>query len=134
MSISSTKRLQKNGWKFFYNRELSNPHPHFEAWLWACYLWFYEQTGWETLLERTKRGIKETLDTYPDGWFWTNGIQQERARMILPLAWLYRVEPTKEHEQYLDFMMKELLKNQVPCGGIREELGDQEYIRKNSVK
>lgn len=116
--------LQKNGWKFFYNRELSNPHPHFEAWLWACYLWFYEQTGWETLLERTKLGIKETLDTYPDGWFWTNGIQQERARMILPLAWLYRVEPTKEHEQYLDFMMEELLKNQVPCGGIREELGD----------
>lgn len=116
--------LQKNGWKFFYNRELSNPHPHFEAWLWACYLWFYEQTGWDSLLERTKLGIKETLDTYPDGWFWTNGIQQERARMILPLAWLYRVEPTQEHEQYLDFMVDELLKNQVPCGGIREELGD----------
>lgn len=103
---------------------MSNPHPHFEAWLWACYLWFYEQTGWDSLLERTKLGIKETLDTYPDGWFWTNGIQQERARMILPLAWLYRVEPTQEHEQYLDFMVDELLKNQVPCGGIREELGD----------
>ena len=59
---------------------------------------------------------------YPNDWNWTNGIQQERARMILPLAWLYRVEPTEQHKQWLEFMTEELLKNQVACGGIREEL------------
>lgn len=116
--------IQENGWKYFYNRELSNPHPHFEAWLWACYLWLYDQTAWAPLFERTKEGILRTIESYPDGWYWTNGIQQERARMILPLAWLYRVEPTKENRENLDFMLAELLKNQVTCGGIREELGD----------
>ena len=45
--------------------------------------------------------------------------------MILPLAWLYRVEPTEEHLDWLHFMTNELLRNQVPCGGIREELGDE---------
>lgn len=35
------------------------------------------------------------MASYPEQWSWTNGIQQERARMILPLAWLYRVEPTR---------------------------------------
>ena len=62
---------------------------------------------------------------YPNDWNWTNGIQQERARMILPLAWLYRVEPTEQHKQWLQFMTEELLKNQVACGGIREELGNE---------
>ena len=34
------------------------------------------------------------MEAYPDRWNWTNGLQQEKARMILPLAWLYRVSPT----------------------------------------
>ena len=32
------------------------------------------------------------MKAYPEEWHWTNGLQQERARMILPLAWLLRVE------------------------------------------
>lgn len=116
--------IQKRGWRSFYNADGSNPHPHFEAWLWACYLWMYDQTAWKPLLERTEKGIEATMDAYPQDWLWTNGIQQERARMILPLAWLYRVDPSEKHLQWLDFMVRELLKNQVPCGGIQEELGD----------
>jgi hypothetical protein len=42
------------------------------------------------------------MEKYPDGWFWTNGIQQERARMLLVLAWLLRVEDTPEHRAWLD--------------------------------
>lgn len=116
--------LQSRGWRSFYNGTLVNPHPHFEAWLWACYLWLYRQTGWEPLLERTENGIRATMESYPSGWLWTNGIQQERARMILPLAWLYRVDPSAEHGQWLDYMVNEVLGNQVSCGGIMEELGD----------
>lgn len=37
------------------------------------------------------------MENYPEGWKWTNGIQQERARMILPLAWLVQVQDTPEH-------------------------------------
>ena len=63
------------------------------------------------------------MEAYPENWGWTNGIQQERARMILPLAWLVRVEDTEEHRMWLDTMVQEVLKNQMECGAIREELG-----------
>jgi hypothetical protein len=116
--------IQKNGWEYYYDGDKINPHPHFESWMWACYLWLYTKTNYEPFLERSKKGIRITMESYPDKWGWTNGIQQERARMILPLAWLVRVEPTEEHRKWLDFMTDELIKNQVECGAIREELGD----------
>lgn len=117
--------LQKRGWRSYYKGDIVNLHAHFESWNWACYLWLYNQTHYIPLLERVKRGISMMMQGYPKQWQWTNGIQQERARMILPLAWLYRIEPTQKHSDWLDFMVKELLKNQVDCGGIREELGDE---------
>lgn len=126
--------IQKNGWEYYFNRELINPHPHFEAWMWACYLWLYAKTGYQPLFERSREGIRITMEAYPDGWKWTNGIQQEKARMILPLAWLVRVAPTEEHIQWLNFMVDELLKNQVTCGAIREELGDPSTGRYGKIK
>ena len=116
--------LQKHGWKYYQDRSFVKPHPHFESWMWACYLWLYRQTGYAPLLELAEKGIAATMKAYPSGWSWTNGLQQEKARMILPLAWLYRVSPTEEHKDWLYFMVDELLKNQVECGAIREELGD----------
>lgn len=116
--------LQKHGWKYYQDRSFVKPHPHFESWMWACYLWLYRQTGYAPLLELAEKGIAATMKAYPSGWSWTNGLQQEKARMILPLAWLYRVSPTEEHKDWLYFMVDELLENQVGCGAIREELGD----------
>lgn len=117
--------IQRLGWQHFYNDTISNPHPHFEAWPWACYLYLYSKTRYLPLLRRTERGIRLTMEAYKrGGWKWTNGIQQERARMLLPLAWLVRVSPTETHLQWLRFMADELIKNQQPCGAIREELGD----------
>lgn len=116
--------IQKKGWKAYYNDSIVNLHAHFEAWNWACYLWLYNQTKYEPLLQRVKKAISMMMESYPEKWSWTNGIQQERARMILPLAWLYRIEPTQKHLEWLQYMSNELLKNQVSCGGIREELGD----------
>ena len=117
--------LQKNGWRHYFHSDLVNLHPHFESWNWACYLWLYTQTKYQPLLDRVKKGVELMMKGYPNDWNWTNGIQQERARMILPLAWLYRVEPTEQHQQWLQFITEELLKNQVACGGIREELGNE---------
>lgn len=111
------------GWQYYQNRDIINPHPHFESWMWACYLWLYDKTGYEPLLEKTKNAIKITMDGYPGQWKWTNGIQQERARMILPLAWLVRIEDTPEHRKWLEVVVSDLLKNQVGSGAIREELG-----------
>lgn len=43
--------------------------------------------------------------------------------MILPLAWLVRVDDTPQHREWLDFMINEVLKFQQPSGAIQEELG-----------
>lgn len=117
------KDIHEYGWKHFWERDISNPAPHFESWMWACYLWLYDKTGYEPLLTKTKNAIRMTMEAYPDEWRWTNGIQQERARMILPLAWLVRVEDSEEHRQWLDIVVTKLIDNQVSSGAIREELG-----------
>jgi hypothetical protein len=116
--------IERIGWRELGARDdVINPHPHFESWMWACYLWLYDKTGYTPLLDKAKSAIRLTMEAYPEGWKWTNGIQQERARMILPLAWLVRVEDTEEHRKWLDTVVSKLLESQVECGAIREELG-----------
>jgi hypothetical protein len=119
------KDIQRNGWRYYWDREVVNPAPHFESWMWALYLWLYDKTGHELLLEKAKSAIRITMEGYPDEWLWTNGIQQERARMILPLAWLVKVEDTPEHRAWLDIIVTKLLENQMDNGAIREELGGE---------
>lgn len=115
--------IERNGWKHYADSELVHPAPHFESYLWACNLWAYRQTGYEPFLEKAKSAIKITMRCYPDGWKWANGIAQERARMLLCLAWLVRVEDTPEHREWLKRMASIVLSYQQPCGAIREELG-----------
>lgn len=115
--------ILKNGWRYYWNRNIVNPSPHFEAWMWACYLWLYDKTGYKPLLEKTEEAIRVTMKAYPDQWEWTNGFQEALARMILPLAWLVRIDDTREHRQWLDRIVSDLLANQVDCGAIRAELG-----------
>lgn len=118
------EQIQEKGWKYYNERDFTNPHPHFEAWMWACYLWMYDKTHYKPLLEKAKDGIKITMDAYPNQWISQNGVQQERAKMILPLAWLVRVEDTPEHRMWLDKVVQKLLESQVEIGAIREELGN----------
>ena len=66
-----------------------------------------------------------TVEAYPDEWQWTNGIQQERARMLLPLAWLVRVADTPEHRQWLRTIAEAMLAHQDACGAIREQVGER---------
>lgn len=116
--------LIKRGWRAFWDAPIVRLSPHFEAWTWASYLWLYDKTHYAPLLERTKLGIRLMMDNYPGGWFWTNGIQQERARMLLALAWLVRAEDTPEHRGWLDRIATDIAAAQDECGAIREELGD----------
>ncbi|MCK5834979.1 MAG: discoidin domain-containing protein [Lentisphaeria bacterium] len=122
-SFHESKHLTNRTLKQLQARTLINPHPHFESWLWSTYLWLYDKTGQQELLDLTKKAISITMEHYPNRWKWTNGIQQERARMILPLAWLVRVEDTPLHRKWLNMVVSELLKSQVACGAIREEIG-----------
>lgn len=126
----------RNGWRFYYDRDLQHPSPHFESWMWACYLWLYNKTKYEPLLDRTKEAIRITMESYPDKWLWGSSLQTQRARMILPLAWLIRIEDTEEHRRWLDRIATDMLSYQDSCGAIREEIGKGKgmfkELRKNS--
>jgi hypothetical protein len=112
-----------NGWERYFHGRPVNYAPHFEAYLWACYLWAYHQTGNEMFLSRAETALKMTMEQHTDGWRWTNGLAQERARIVLPLAWLVRVKDTPENRAMLRTAVDGLLALQDECGAIREELG-----------
>ncbi|MHC4181235.1 MAG: hypothetical protein ACYSWU_27370, partial [Planctomycetota bacterium] len=116
--------LLKNGWRHFWQSEHTHFQPHYQAWLWSSYLWLYDKTGYEPLLERSRKAICAMMERYPDGWRWTNGIQQERGRMLLPLAWLIRVEDRPQYRAWLKRLATDMQKCQDASGAIREELGD----------
>lgn len=115
--------LTKHGWEYFFQSSTVHLAPHFQSYIWACYLAAYQQTGDELLLQRAKTGIRVMMSKYPDHWRWTNGLQQERARMLLPLSWLVRVEDTPEHRQWLRRIAEDVIACQDQSGAIREELG-----------
>ena len=117
---------EHGGWSFFHDEAHVHYAPHYQAYLWATFLWVHALTGDEELLAKPKNAIRMTMEAYPDGWKWTNGIAQEIARMLLPLSFLVRVEDTPEHRQWLQRMANELLSLVQPCGAIREDLGDLE--------
>jgi hypothetical protein len=118
------KQLGREGWQHYFDRkEFVNYSPHMEAYLWACFLWAYERTGYDMFYQRAENAIRMTMKQHTDGWRWTNGLAQERARMMLPLAWLVRVEDTPEHRRWLHTCAEGLCGLQQPCGAIREELG-----------
>lgn len=118
------RQLEKLGWRHYWEASTVHYAPHYEAWIWACYLWLYDKTRFEPLLKRTREGLRAMMDAYPARWRWTNGIQQERARMLLPLAWLLRVDDSAEHRDWLRRIADDLLADQQPCGAFQEEIGD----------
>jgi hypothetical protein len=117
------------GYRQYFDSARINPHPHYEAFLWAAFLWAYEQTGYKLFLDRPKTAIQLTMGRFPDRIPWTNGLTQEKARILLPLAWLVRVEDTPENRELLYRAVREVAKLQAPCGAIREEIGGLEYGR-----
>ena len=127
--------LDANGWEYYFNRSVYNYAPHFEALNWATYLWAYGQTGYKPLLERTKTGITNMMIAYEKTmadnsdtageWRWTNGLQQERAKMILPLAWLARIEPTAQNIDWLNTMISNLMVYQdETTGALQDRVGE----------
>lgn len=120
----SEEEIVKNGWKHFYDRDLVHLQAHYESWMWACYLWLYDKTKYQPLLDRTKNALKMMMEAYPKNWLWGSSLQMQRVRMLLPLSWLVRVENTAEHRAWLDRIFMEVLRYQDESGAIREEIGE----------
>ena len=115
--------IDETTWQVLMDGDFENIAPHYESWLWATYLWLFDKTGYQPLLRKARSALEITMNNYPQNWKWANGLQQERARMVLPLAWLVRVEGTETSKRWLMQICDDLLKNQVACGALQEELG-----------
>ncbi len=120
----SESEIERLGWRHFFDAPTVNLAPHFEAYQWACWLLAYSHTGYRPLLERAEKAIGRLMSEGEGAWTWTNGIQQERVRMLLPLSWLVRVSNTAEHRTWLTDTLGRVLSHQDPCGAIREEIAD----------
>ncbi len=115
--------LARHGWRHYHERDIINPAPHYESYLWACYLLAWRLSGLDLFVQRAREAIRATMDAYPDGWRWTNGFLQEQARMLLCLSWLVRVEDTGQTRAWLARIADDLLAQQESCGALRERLG-----------
>jgi hypothetical protein len=110
--------LRANGWRHYFDADTINNSPHFEAYLWACYLVAYRATNYQPLLDRARAGIAGMMKTFPDGWRRNDMI--ERAHLLLPLAWLVRVDDTPQSRQWLNQLCDDLLRDQAPSGALPE--------------
>ena len=118
----------KEGWRQVYDAPEYAPRysPHYEAYIWAVMLWGYRHSGFAPLLRRPQEALRIMMANYPSKWVPTaNGIAMQRARIILPLAFLVRVNDTALHRAWLTTAIDGLLER-AHCEGtwcaLREEL------------
>lgn len=121
-----TAPLEKNGWQSFFDSRTTTLSPHYQAYVWASYLWAHRQGGSPLFLERTKTALQAMMRLRPKEWATANAVRVAEARILLPLAWLVRVEDTAEHRAWLHQVAEDLLSAQDATGAIREQPGDPE--------
>eukprot|EP01062_Namystynia_karyoxenos_P015690 TRINITY_DN15711_c0_g2_i1.p1 TRINITY_DN15711_c0_g2~~TRINITY_DN15711_c0_g2_i1.p1 ORF type:complete len:834 (+),score=185.28 TRINITY_DN15711_c0_g2_i1:88-2589(+) len=131
--------IHAQGWRSYYTGDFSgnrdNYSPHYQCYLWAVYFWAYARTGYAPLLDRGQRAVTLMMERYPAWWVPTaNGIAMQRARMLLPLAWLVRVNDTALHRSWLHTIYDGLAVRQDPqTGAIREEVTAAGWGRQTRV-
>ena len=119
----TVEQLEKRGWQYFARRRTIAAWPQREGWAWACYLWLYDKTKYEPLLEQPRKALRLTMQRYPDRWGYAlHEMQMERGRILLPLAWLVWVDDTPEHRQWLRRIVDDMLARQDASGAIQEQL------------
>jgi hypothetical protein len=110
--------LQAKGWRHFFGLDYVDYCPHMQCYAWATQLWLYHKTGFEPLLKRARQGIRMMMAAYPNWRLEANRVEQERCRMLLPLAWLVRADDTPEHRQWLDTIACYVIDLQDPSGAV----------------
>lgn len=116
--------FEQETWFDFYNREVNFVSPHYQSYLWSVFLWTYQLTGIEELLVKSKMAIAKVMELFPDKLRWQNSLTGEVTRMLLPLSFLVRIDPTEEHKNWLKRVVDATIAYQQPCGAIRDEFGD----------
>lgn len=111
-------QLEANGWRHYFEGEVVNQSAHFEAYLWACYQWAYQATGYEPFKDQARNGLTTMMDAFPGGW--RRNDVTELARVLLPLAWQQRIDPTDQVNDWLTAVVAKLTSHQDSSGAIAE--------------
>ena len=117
--------LEEKGWRFYHDSPIVLHDMNYQAYPWALFLWAYAKTGYTPFFDRIDKGIRLTMEAYPDKWRWTNSITSQQARLLLPLAWLVRVKDTAEARSWLNRIAGDLLSHQNSTGAIQEWTGSR---------
>jgi hypothetical protein len=88
-------------WLDFYNGTVDYISPHYQASLYALFLWAYQLTGIQELLDKSVSAIEKTMALFPHKLRWQNGLTGEITRMLLPLSILVRIDPSEKHVKWL---------------------------------
>jgi len=123
-SSLSSSSFDGKSWRDFYGEDLVHPSAHYNAYLWALYIEIYALTGMEEFLERSKKAIDVMFSLGFEKWAWQNSLSGEYARMLLPLAFLVRVEDTPENRSRLLCVTEKVASLMQPCGAVRDLYGE----------
>ena len=106
-------------WPALRAQEIRGAAPHVMNLPLASLLVAHRLTGEPRYLQIAERGIRTLMADYPH-WQLVTSRTCEHGRMLLPLALLYGLQPTREHRQWLDTVVEYLMSKQAPCGAIAE--------------
>lgn len=115
--------LEKAGWRSYFEGDVVSLAPHYQGYMWACFLRAYKASGFPLFFERALAGLRTMMEAYPAQWTGPSDMQIARARLIFPLAWLVRVDDTPEHRAWLRRVTEDLLKRRdAGSGAIGQDL------------
>lgn len=123
-SCLNSGSFRDKDWSFYYNENVSLVSPHYQAYLWAEFLWIYALTGIEELLTKSEKAVAIVMERFPDKLNWQNSMTGEISRMLLPLSFLVRVHPTDQNRKWLKQAVDAMIEYQVDCGAIRDAFGE----------
>jgi len=119
--------VRRLGWRHFWDFDGVDVYAHFHAMIWSTFLWLYGKTGFAPLLERARAGLAEMMTAGPSAWKSEGGrLESDYAHLLLPLAWLVRVDDRELHRRWLDQVARFLIDHQDPCGAIGQVVTAQE--------
>ena len=119
------KHFTEHNWDYYAQEDFINNCPHRQAAVWNLFALGWKLTRHRPFLDMANHAIEQFMSVYPN-IKWTNDYTGEIAKMLRPLSFLYRADPTEQHRQWLDAVCDGLIGFMEDCGAMRSSIGPRE--------